>query len=304
MQTQGLIVTKNTAASNGILGFLALVLLLLWGSGQPAEAGWPQVTRSQDNTPISYEVSGSGEPTLVFVHGWSCDARYWRYQVDQFAKKYRVVVLDLAGHGHSGMERATYSMRAFGEDVQAVVAAVTKGKVILIGHSMGGSVIAEAARLLPEQVIGLIGVDTLDNIETPLTREMMEQMMAPFIDNFALETRQFVGNMLRPETDHGVRSWILADMASAPPAVAMSAFEEMMDQYITGEAAQIFEQIHVPVICVNGDLWPIDFAANRRHMLSFDAIVIPKADHFLMLDKPYVFNQALEQAIHRIMRQR
>ena len=136
-----------------------------------------------------------------------------------------------------------------------------------------------------------------------MTYEMLEQMMAPFIDNFALETRQFVGNMLRADTDPEIRSWILADMAAAPPTVAMSAFEEMMDQYITGEAAQIFEQIPVPVICVNGDLWPIDFEANRRHMRSFDAIVIPKADHFLMLDKSYAFNQALEQAIHRIMRQ-
>ena len=294
---------KKVPAPCAILGALILALTLFWAGGSRAEAGWPQIARSKDNTPISYEVFGSGEPTLVFVHGWSCDSRYWRHQVDQFAKKYRVVVLDLAGHGHSGMERTTYSMRAFGEDVQAVVAAVTKGKVILIGHSMGGSVIAEAARLLPHQVIGLIGADTLDNIEATMTREVLEQMMAPFIDNFALETRQFVGNMLRADTDPEIRSWILADMAAAPPTVAMSAFEEMMDQYITGEAAQIFEQIPVPVICVNGDLWPIDFEANRRHMRSFDAIVIPKADHFLMLDKPYAFNQALEQAIHRIMRQ-
>lgn len=74
-----------------------------------------------------------------------------------FSAKHRVVTLDLAGHGHSGLARTRYTMKAFGEDVQAVTQAVGGRRVILIGHSMGGSVIAEAARLLPGRVIGLIG---------------------------------------------------------------------------------------------------------------------------------------------------
>lgn len=58
---------------------------------------WPQVVLSKDGTPISYEVYGAGEPTLVFVHGWSCDARYWGEQVPYFSKNHRIVILDLAG---------------------------------------------------------------------------------------------------------------------------------------------------------------------------------------------------------------
>jgi pimeloyl-ACP methyl ester carboxylesterase len=50
-----------------------------------------------------------------------------------------VVLLDLAGHGHSGSKRSRYTMRAFGEDVQSVTEAVGSKSVILIGHSMGGS---------------------------------------------------------------------------------------------------------------------------------------------------------------------
>ena len=66
-----------------------------------AQTVWPRVALSKDGTPISYEVHGAGDPTLVFVHGWSCDARYWREQVPYFSKKYRVITVDLAGHGHS-----------------------------------------------------------------------------------------------------------------------------------------------------------------------------------------------------------
>ena len=279
----------------GLLG--CLVLLIMTDAVTQAQTTWPRVAVSKDGTPISYEVSGEGEPTLVFVHGWSCDARYWRAQVPVFSRKYRVIVLDLAGHGHSGMTRARYTMGAFGEDVRAVAEAAGGGKIILIGHSMGGSVIAEAARLMPARVIGLIGVDTLENIEYPLTREEFKKMIARLEKNFQAGSRQFVGEMISPRTDPQLRDWILSDIAAALPSVALSAMTEMMTQYITGEAAKVFEQVRVPVVSVNGDMWPINYEANRRHMFSYDAIVLKQADHFLMMDRPEEFNSALEKAI-------
>lgn len=279
-----------------------LVLMLLTVGGAYAKEQCPKVVLSKDGTPVSYEIYGSGEPTLVFVHGWSCDARYWRAQIPHFARKYRVVVLDLAGHGHSGMSRAKYTMAAFGEDVRAVTEAVGSPRVILIGHSMGGSVIAEAARLMPDRLIGLIGIDTLDNIEYPLTAEELRKMTAPLEKDFQAGSRQFVGQMILPQTDPQLREWILSDVSSAPPAVALSAMNEMMAQYITGDAAKVFEQIRIPVITVNGDLWPINYEANRRHMFSYQAIVLKKADHFLMMSRPEEFNRALEKAIKILLK--
>lgn len=55
-------------------------------------------------------------------------------------------------------------------------------------------------------------------------------------------------------------------------------------------------------MAVNGDLWPINYEANRRHMLSFEAIVLKEADHFLMMDRPEEFNRPLENAIRRLSR--
>ena len=276
---------------------VCLVLLISAFGNPPAVAEWPHIVYSKDGTPISYEIFGTREPTLVFVHGWSCDARYWRAQVPVFFKKYRVVVLDLAGHGHSGISRTKYSMGSFGEDVRAVTESTGSHSVILIGHSMGGSVIAEAARLMPGRVIGLIGIDTLENIEYPMTREELKKMITPLEENFRDASRQFVGEMIGSNTDRQLREWILSDISAAPPSVAINAMNEMMTQYITGEAARIFKDIRIPVITVNGDMWPINYEANRRHMLSFNAIVLKKADHFLMMDRPVDFNKALEKAI-------
>ena len=278
-----------------------LVVLFLAFGDVRAQAEWPHVVPSKDGTPISYEIYGVGEPSLVFVHGWSCDARYWRAQLPHFSKNHRVVVLDLAGHGHSGSTRSRYTMKSFGEDVQAVTEATDSRRIILIGHSMGGSVIAEAARLMPNRVIGLIGIDTLENIEYPMTREELDQMMAPLAKDFRTGSRQFVKPMILPSTDPQLREWILSDMSAAAPAVALSAMNEMMSQYITKEAAAIFDEIRIPVITVNGDLWPINYEANRRHMFSFNAIVLKEADHFLMIDRKEEFNNALEKAIDKIL---
>jgi pimeloyl-ACP methyl ester carboxylesterase len=281
-----------------------LVILFLTFGAMQAQAEWPHVVLSKDGTPISFEIYGAGEPTLVFVHGWSCDARYWRAQLPHFSKNHRVVTLDLAGHGHSGTTRAQYSMLSFGEDVQAVTEAIGSSRVILVGHSMGGSVIAEAARLMPNRVIGLIGVDTLENIEYPMTREEFKKMIAPLEKDFRTGSRQFVGEMISPDTDPQLREWILSDMSAASPAVALSAMNGLMSQYITREAAKIFDEIRIPVMTVNGDMWPVNYEANRRHMSSFDAIVLKGADHFLMLDRPEEFNRALAKAIHMILEKR
>ncbi len=281
--------------------FLIVIGLIFLTNTLKSQPNYPQMVTSKDGTQISYKIFGVGEPTLVFVHGWSCDSRYWQKQVSYFSKNYKIILIDLAGHGHSGMTREKYTMKAFGEDVQAVVEATKSQNVILIGHSFGGAIIAEAARLMPYRIKGLIGIDTYENIEYQLSREEFNGMMEPFQENFQSGTRQFVQQMLLPAKDTLLSNWIIADMSAAPQSIALSSMEEYLEQSITGEAAIIFDEIHVPIIAVKGDMWPVDYEANRRHMHSYDAIEIKNADHFLMLNRPDEFNKALKQAIKNII---
>ena len=117
-------------------------------------------TNSFDGVPLLYDVDGLGSPALVFVHGWSCDRTYWERQFDHFKSEHLVVMLDLAGHGESGLDRTAWSMEAFGKDVASVVEKLDLNKVVLIGHSMGGTVILEAAQILPSRISALVPVDT------------------------------------------------------------------------------------------------------------------------------------------------
>ncbi|MCG8533345.1 MAG: alpha/beta hydrolase [Desulfovibrionales bacterium] len=237
---------------------------------------------------------------MVLIHGWNCNGRYWKFQIPYLSTRHRVIVLDLAGHGRSGMGRREYTMESFGQDVLAVVRAVGPPRVILVGHSMGGSVAAEAARLMPERVEGIIGIDTLENVEAPMTITARDEMLAPLKADFPSGCRSFVQAMISPNTDSEMAQWIMDDISSAPPWVAVNSITHYFNQYIDGSAARVFDDLSIPVVVVRGDRWPVDYEANRRRMAFFDTITIRGADHFLMLTRPEECNHALKKAIKKI----
>jgi hypothetical protein len=107
-------------------------------------------------------------------------------------------------------------------------------------------------------------------------------MLAPLEKDFRSGSREFVEQMILPYMDPQLREWILSDMSAASPTVALSASNSMMSQYITGEAAKIFDEIRLPVVPVNSDMRPVNYEGNRRHMSSFNAIILYGADHFQM----------------------
>jgi pimeloyl-ACP methyl ester carboxylesterase len=106
--------------------------------------------------------------------------------------------------------------------------------------------------------------------------------------------------MMNQGTGIDLAAWIADDMASAPPEVAISAIRNYMAMWVSGEGPAVFEELPLPVVAVCADMWPIDAAANRRHMQSFEGIVLEGTDHFLMLGAAERFNQALEEAMEKL----
>ena len=97
---------------------------------------------------------------MIFVHGWTCDSSSWTSQVPALRQEYRVVTVDLPGHGKSASPKdGKLSMGLFARAVEAVRAEANADRVVLVGHSMGAPVIREYARLYPQHVAGLVAVD-------------------------------------------------------------------------------------------------------------------------------------------------
>ena len=116
----------------------------------------------------------------MFVHGWSCDRSYWAAQTRHFSSRYRVVAVDLAGHGESGIGRESWTMEAFGGDVAAVIEGLDLRDAVLIGHSMGGDAIVEAAVPARDVVKGLVWVDVYPSLDEALTPDEVAAFVEPF----------------------------------------------------------------------------------------------------------------------------
>jgi pimeloyl-ACP methyl ester carboxylesterase len=259
--------------------------------------------RSFDGERIAYHTAGRGDVTLLFVHGWSCDSRYWREQVPVFAKEYQVITMDLAGHGDSGQTRKVYSIESFAEDVIAVIEKTGSKKVIVIGHSFGGEIVSTAASMEQKTVIGIIGVDTLHNVEESYSREQARRLIG--IDNFRKDfkaaAKVFIEQMMVKDVNQQLLQWVIDDMSSAPPEVGISALEEYTGTIADKKMINIFSEMKTPLICINADLWPTNPEANRRHIKSYDVKIMKGVGHFPMLERPDEFNRLLGESIKEII---
>ncbi len=260
-----------------------------------------RVALSSDGTPIHYDVYGGGEPALVFVHGWCCNRSYWDQQVTPFAQRYTVVTLDLAGHGASGHDRATYSMPLFGQDVVAVVEQLALPRVVLIGHSMGGPVIVEAARRMPERVVGLVGADTWHDLSLQRTQAQVDERMAPFRANFVEAAQRFVRTMFLPTSDPALIERVLAGMSAAPPHIGVEALSA-----VTGSdelVRQGFRELHVPRCTINAAGWR---QSNQAAAQEFGLTVrlMSGVGHFVMLEDATTFNRLLDEALQQCVGRR
>ncbi len=248
---------------------------------------------SPEGIPLSYEVLGTGAPALVFVHGWSCDRRYWSRQLGYFAERYQVVAVDLAGHGQSGGGRASWTMPAFANDVLAVVEQLGLREVVLIGHSMGGDVIVEAALRLPGRVLGLIWADTYSSLGDPEYATAIDKFIVPFREDFVTTTRTFVRRMFLPNSAADLIEWVATDMSAAPPEVALGS----MGYSLRHESAipGLLQQLTVPVVQINPDYRPNDLEALQRHRVK--TVLMSGVGHFEMMEDPDTFNRLLGETI-------
>ncbi len=281
-----------------------LVILLMAGCGggesdqqaqAPAEPTLPPgIAAAPDGLLVHFDDTGSGDTALVFVHGWSCDRSYWDAQVEPLSKTYRVVRLDMGGHGESGTDRQAWNIPTFAQDVQAVVEKLDLQRVILVGHSMGGYVILEASKIMPDRVVGLIPVDSLHEIKGPISQEQVDAFLKDMRDDFPVGVETFVrGQMFTEDADPELVDRIAADMAAGNPEVGIGAIESFLDF----DLVALLPQIEVPIHCINADKWPTDVDKGKELADSFEVTVMPGLGHFLHMEDPDAFNRNLDQVV-------
>jgi pimeloyl-ACP methyl ester carboxylesterase len=251
----------------------------------------PAFATSFDGTRIAYEVHGRGSPGLVFVHGWSCNRRYWDAQLMPLSDAALVVALDLAGHGESGATRKSWSIEAFGADVAAVVDDIAVDRVILVGHSMGADVILEASRHVKNRICGLVWVDEHRQLSRFMSEDRVGERAAPFRADFASAVNAFVRGLFPASADASLVERVITDLSTAPQNIALGALEATWNYGRNVPA--ILGELQLPVVSINPRDASIDIESMRRH--GVEVVLMPGVGHFPMMEKPLEFNTCLRR---------
>jgi long-chain acyl-CoA synthetase len=112
------------------------------------------------------------QQTIMFVHGYAGCAETWEFQINYFARRYRVVAPDLRGHGQSDAPFTQYTMPELVDDLNTVAHTLNlPEKFILVGHSFGGSICVEYANAYPERLEKLVLIATAG--EYPVARQVL-----------------------------------------------------------------------------------------------------------------------------------
>ena len=244
--------------------------------------------QAEDGVRIAYTSEGRGEPAIVFIHGWTCDQTHWRFQVPEFRRSFRVITIDLPGHGASGADRDSGSIDGLGADVAVVVRGMELEQVVLVGHSMGGPVALAAASRLRGILRGIVAVDSLHNVEYVAPPGSADRMVQRFRDDFEGAWTRFMSGFFADRD-----SEILKSILEKPAGADRKAATRLWADYDRFDWKSAMAAADVPVRAINAaDPYPTAVEINRKYG-DFDAVLMPDVGHFLMLEKPVEFNRHL-----------
>lgn len=284
-----------------VVAVLALCPLL--ASSQPALPSTPAASSPAvaDGLSVHSSSSGTGPRTLVLVHGWTCDERTWQAQVPDLSKDYRVITVDLPGHGKTGMPAdGTLSVDLFARAIEAVRVQHKADRVVLVGHSMGAIAILQYARMYPERAAALVIVDGSVSMPSGAARDQLLSMAAKY--GASLDAREtMVYSMFSPRTSDEVRKQVFAMTLAAPAATPLAAMQAFVEPSLWKE--DVFRQ---PVLAVfsGAGVGPdepessVDYMKRRFPRLEY--FKMDDAGHFLMLEEPAEFNRLLRSFLEKL----
>jgi pimeloyl-ACP methyl ester carboxylesterase len=280
---------------------LLRILLLFAFVFSVAQAQPPsEVVAAADGVPIHYSVQGKGEPALVFIHCWACNRSFWDNQVAEFSKTYRVVAIDLPGHGESGQGRKNWSVASYGDDVKTVVTKLDLKRVVLVGSSMGGSIALEATKRMPDRVVAIVPVDTLQNVEAKVPQEQLDAVFKQLRADYKNATTAFLNQIFfSPTTPAPVKERVINEAISRQPDVALPILKAVFSY----DAAPVLRGVKVPIRAINSDRVPTNVEVNRKYAPQFDVVIIKGTGHYPMLEDPARFNQMLAEILRNLPRQ-
>jgi pimeloyl-ACP methyl ester carboxylesterase len=210
-----------------------------------------------ENEKIAFVDVGSGENTLLFIHGLSSNLQSWNKNISRLKNEYRCIAIDLPGYGKSTKNSTTYSLKDYADFLNSFIEKKNLHDVVLVGHSMGGQVAVHTLLAAQDNFKSLVliapaSIETFSENEAALmkasyTAEMVEKSTPEQIrNNFKMNFHQF------PEdAEFMVRERIEmknADDMKIYSEVVVNNIHAMLEEPIIGRLSDI----EIPVLMIYG----------------------------------------------------
>jgi pimeloyl-ACP methyl ester carboxylesterase len=242
------------------------------------------------NLKLVYDSYGSGPDAVVYIHGWTCSRALWSYQSPLYTS-YRSILIDLPGHGESDKPLVDYNREFLARSVKAVIDVEDISRAILVAHSMGGPVATMLLRLFPDQVTGIVYLDSFWQMpETYLNNEERAQLSREREDDATFT--KTVEDMFERMTASTTKDAVLQVMMATPKHVRLSAC-------CTGSHPHALawdKTFPVPALhLADQGAWQDGYW--KHHMPNLEVRKFAKLGHFLHMMDPEAINAEIDEFI-------
>jgi pimeloyl-ACP methyl ester carboxylesterase len=255
---------------------------------------------SIDGARLYYDETGSGPP-LLFVHGLGSSGRDWFAQASHFETSYRVIRVDLRGHGRSQCPRGPYHIATFARDVAVLLRKIDATPAHVVGLSMGGMVALQLAADVPRLVRSLVVVNstadtrlhTWTDVWFYVSRRTTVQLLGMRRVGDLIADRLFVKPDQEELREEFVRRWATNDKKGY-----LWSVDAIMGWSIEDRLASI----EVPTLLVSSDHDYTPVSEKNRmaaKMPRAELAVVEDARHALPVERPDVFNALLEDFLQK-----
>ncbi|MCX4832417.1 alpha/beta hydrolase [Streptomyces sp. NBC_01016] len=251
-----------------------------------------------NDTTLHYEDLGSGRP-LVFLHGWGTSGRVWDAQAADLAADHRVITLDWRGCGRSDRPASGYTIDQLADDALEFIDVLGLEQPVLVGSSIAGAFVIEAALRAPERIGAIVPVDS--GVQHFSTRPEAKQAMAELVEDMRADRAGtlagFVPHWYAPGTSAALIEWTVRQVLDATPRIDGLATDQA--EY---DPRERLPALRVPTHFLHGELDSEVPLSVPRELLGLipgaRLTVIEGAGHMAQQERPDSFNQALRAVLN------
>ena len=253
---------------------------------------------------LAYSDEGHGFP-VVFVHAFPMSRAMWAPQVPALSGRWRVITVDLRGHGESDAPLWCYTLDQFADDLRALLDHLSISHAVFVGLSMGGYTLFAFYRRYRDRVKALVLADTRAQADTEegrtgrfnLAQAAYHQGASVVADAMMPKLFSPAALRQRPDLIQQVRAIIEANQISGIAGDLMAMAERP-------DSTSLLKEINVPTLVIVGEqdvaTPPSDARIMADGIQDSRLVAIPEAGHLSNFEKPEVFNRALIEFLETI----